>query len=121
MIKKLFCIFLLFVFAFNVLAKLFPYVEYAFNKEFIAKNLCENKAKPSMNCNGKCHLKKQLQKAEKNEAQGKSDSKEKWEDSFFSMGKKIAFCGSSATENFALGENKYSHKSLLSVFHPPRT
>jgi len=40
-----------------------PYVEYEVNKEYIEKNLCENRDKPWMNCHGKCHLKKQIKKA----------------------------------------------------------
>lgn len=35
------------------------------NKEFIAQQLCENRNKPEMHCNGKCYLTKQLHKAEK--------------------------------------------------------
>jgi hypothetical protein len=38
-------------------------LDYALNKQFIASVLCENKAKPVMHCNGKCHLRKQLAKA----------------------------------------------------------
>jgi hypothetical protein len=38
-------------------------LDYAMNKQFIAAVLCENKAKPVMHCNGKCHLRKQLAKA----------------------------------------------------------
>jgi len=40
-----------------------PFIEYKINKERIAKVLCVNKDKIEMQCNGKCHLKKQLRKA----------------------------------------------------------
>ena len=40
-----------------------PFIEYELNKKYIAEVLCENKDKPEMHCNGKCHLKKQLKKA----------------------------------------------------------
>jgi len=40
-----------------------PFIEYKINKERIAKVLCVNKDKVEMQCNGKCHLKKQLRKA----------------------------------------------------------
>lgn len=39
-------------------------VWYIANKEYVAKELCVNKAKPKLKCNGKCHLAKQLQKLE---------------------------------------------------------
>ena len=37
-----------------------PYVEYAFNKSYIAKYLCENRDEPRLKCDGKCYLAKQL-------------------------------------------------------------
>lgn len=38
--------------------------DYLINIEYITKVFCINKERPKMNCNGKCHLKKQLQKDE---------------------------------------------------------
>ncbi len=40
-----------------------PVVEYMVNYDYISKVLCENKAKPKLKCNGKCHLMKELAKA----------------------------------------------------------
>lgn len=37
------------------------------NKRYIAANLCENRAKPQLNCCGKCYLGKQLNKAGEDE------------------------------------------------------
>lgn len=37
---------------------------YELNKDYVAKNLCENRNKPQMKCCGKCYLRKQLKKAE---------------------------------------------------------
>ena len=39
-----------------------PIISYAVNYEYISTELCENKDKPEMACNGKCHLKKELAK-----------------------------------------------------------
>lgn len=44
---------------------------FAIEKDYIAKNLCENRDKPEMKCCGKCYLKKQL-----NKVTGNDDSKE---------------------------------------------
>jgi hypothetical protein len=41
-------------------------VSYLKNKDYISTVLCENKNKPQMHCEGKCHLKKQLDKEEQN-------------------------------------------------------
>lgn len=38
-------------------------IDYALNKNFIAKNLCENRFKSEVHCAGRCFLKKQLAKA----------------------------------------------------------
>ena len=42
--------------------------DYYVHKDFIAKNLCENKDKPQMHCEGKCCLKKKLAKESKDQA-----------------------------------------------------
>lgn len=39
--------------------------EYALNKNFIAKNLCINKARPQLRCHGKCQMMKKLAEEEK--------------------------------------------------------
>jgi hypothetical protein len=43
-----------------------PYVEYVLNQEYIAEFLCINKDKPQLQCNGKCHLVKELEKQQEN-------------------------------------------------------
>ncbi len=45
---------------------------YQINKDFIAKNLCENRTKPKMNCNGKCHLKKTMKRLDGEKTESKS-------------------------------------------------
>ncbi|AZB28413.1 hypothetical protein [Chryseobacterium balustinum] len=37
-------------------------INYAVNYEYIVENLCENKAKPELMCNGKCYVSKELTK-----------------------------------------------------------
>lgn len=46
------------------------------NKDYITKTFCENKAKPKLKCNGKCHLRKQLKEQDKQEGQSKNNIKE---------------------------------------------
>lgn len=45
----------------------FPVIDYVVNYDYIAKVLCENKAKPELKCNGKCQLMKELAKAAEEE------------------------------------------------------
>lgn len=40
---------------------------YHLNKTYITNQLCENKKNPSLHCNGRCFLSKQLKKAEEGE------------------------------------------------------
>ncbi len=51
-----------------MLQPVIPLIEYYSNKEYIASVLCENRDKPSLACNGKCYLEKQLKKANKQDA-----------------------------------------------------
>ena len=60
---------------FMLLKPVFPLVEYLANYDYISKVLCENKSKPKMHCNGKCHLMKQLAKAAENEKPISSNKK----------------------------------------------
>ena len=45
--------------------------EYAINKDYITRNLCVNKERPKLHCNGKCQLAKKLASEEN---QNSSDS-----------------------------------------------
>lgn len=42
-------------------------VHFKLNQKDIEKEFCVNKAKPQLQCHGKCHLKKDLEKSEKND------------------------------------------------------
>lgn len=44
-------------------------------KDYIARNLCENRDKPQMHCEGKCCLKKKLAKDSQNQAPGPRSQK----------------------------------------------
>ena len=48
-----------------------PVVNYVFNYDFYKNVLCENKAKPELKCNGKCHLAKEIKIAKEQENNSK--------------------------------------------------
>jgi hypothetical protein len=77
MARKSFAIFFLCLYTLVLFKPLFPFIDYALNKDYIAKNLCENRNKPKMNCNGKCHLMKQLKKAGSEESTPVNNSSQK--------------------------------------------
>jgi hypothetical protein len=59
----------------------FMYLDFELRKEYIIHNLCENRFKPQLHCDGKCYLSKQLQKVAednaRNETQKQSDTVKK--------------------------------------------
>lgn len=55
--------------SFQCLSKLGLIAYYNINIEYIISELCENKDKPELKCNGKCYLKKKLGKADEAEKQ----------------------------------------------------
>ena len=57
--------------SFQCLIKLGLIGYYNLNIEYIIKELCENKSKPELKCNGKCYLKKKLTEADKAEKESK--------------------------------------------------
>lgn len=52
----------LFVAVLMLIKPLWPLAEYVVNYNYIVENLCENRDRPLMNCDGKCYLAKQLAK-----------------------------------------------------------
>ena len=126
MLRKSFAIFFLCVYSLVVLKPLFPFVDYAINKDYIAKNLCENRAKPKLHCNGKCHLMKQLKKAaadipvDGNTTKGNSNQEENCVHvaSLFAFKAEVAV---SSFLNFHIDtyNDKLPSSYLQDIFHPP--
>ncbi len=52
-----------------------PLLEYIIQYDYIVNELCENKEKPQMHCNGKCHLNKALSQSTSTDEQKKEDFK----------------------------------------------
>ena len=44
----------------QVFSKWLMVIDYTINKDYIAKNLCENRNRPTLHCNGKCQLMKKM-------------------------------------------------------------
>lgn len=64
-LKTIISILLLFILSFSIGLKTIVVLQWQLNKEYIAKNLCENRKKPNSCCEGKCQLKKRLSKVDK--------------------------------------------------------
>ena len=97
--------------------------DYEFNKEYISKNLCINKEKPKLHCNGKCQLMKKLAEEEKqNSSNSNNPGKEKFQDIVF-----LESCQFFSPAFSPLPEKKYADhltvakypSPIASIFHPP--
>ncbi len=120
--RRLIAILLILSLSYQCFVKLGIVVWYYCNKDYIAANLCENRARPEKKCCGKCYLNKQLKKAEHT-----PDSRipEKW-----NMGEVMVFTLPAAihipfipTEHKAriqpLNESYLPIGPPRPVFHPP--
>lgn len=102
--------------------KCFVVVEYNLNKDFIAKKLCVNKAKPKLHCNGKCQMMKKLAEEENRNATNNNSSKLKLQELAFSD--KMNTPTPPAVPYITLSYNQdkpiLKHASpASSIFHPP--
>lgn len=101
-----------------------PVLEYVLNYEYIATELCENKEEPELQCNGKCHLMKELAKASEDEkpiSKGKTLHQE-IEVLFYEPIANFNFDNynfSYSKPQITVYKNLYTHLSEISFFHPP--
>jgi hypothetical protein len=98
--------------------------EYRMNRDFIAKNLCINKARPKLRCNGKCQMMKRLAEEEKQNSRDNTNNTAKVSTN------EVLFCDDVNKPTFPLltyiittyNEEPFLFKPdspISSVFHPP--
>lgn len=63
MAKALATVCILFAYLLLVVQPAIPFLHYTFQKDYYARVLCVNQSRPSMHCEGKCALRKQLARA----------------------------------------------------------
>ena len=108
-----------------VMKPILPVLEYVVRYDYIVRELCENKAKPEMKCNGKCHLMKELAKASDNENPTSPDKKtvsHEFEILFIEELPSFEII----TSNFSIRHkisttysDLYFYENTTAVFHPP--
>lgn len=65
MIKRIIATFLLLTWLCQVGDRYVVMLEFYLNQSYIAENLCENRTRPQLNCNGNCVLSKKLAEEQK--------------------------------------------------------
>lgn len=95
-------------------------MEYWLNRDYIAQVLCVNKSRPEMQCHGKCHLKKQLEKDAQQE-KNNNTGKERFEVMFVDNLQQLH---TAPPLNFIENNDTYRYPfsvtPVFSVFHPPQ-
>lgn len=119
--KNLYFILALFLFVKPII----PVFEYIVNYDFIVKELCENKEKPELACNGKCHLMKELAKANDSDNPLSTDKKEAGKQPIevlflekFPIDFQLFTCIEVKKIN-SFYSNLYQNTTTFSTFHPP--
>lgn len=113
------------IFALFLLFKpLIPLVEYVAFYDYIKNELCENKDIVEMQCNGKCHLKKELVKASDTENGTEKNNSVTFEHTlvFFkdtSIHYEFSFLKDQKSKINASYNDIYKYHFINSIFHPP--
>jgi hypothetical protein len=98
--------------------------EYIINKEYIAKNLCINKEKPKLHCNGKCQLMKKLVKEENQSSSSNSQIGKIKMDVLFAHEVYLPSISDLAKEDTKFNSTYFVKQlsgSINAIFHPPAT
>lgn len=100
-----------------------PIIDYAVNQDYIAEFLCINKDKPELECNGKCHLKKELQKTQEDTQQSFSVNLEDYPISplhslLSEIPTKLTIIPLRKVKNYYT--EKYIYLFCTDIFHPPQ-
>jgi hypothetical protein len=96
------------------------------NQQYIAQNLCINRFKPSIHCNGHCYFMRKIRQAEENEKkQSTKENSGRAEVSFFQEPFSISFIEPVISDkesiSFQLVDFKYTSQYLNSIFRPPKS
>lgn len=108
-----------------LLKPVYPVFEYVYNYDYITTVLCENLDKPQLECNGKCHLMKEMGKASEKEnpiSNSKKLAQAPIEILFFQNldYKFIPYFESINTACFyTFYQNNYTYLLISGVFEPP--
>lgn len=115
-------VFMVFFYLLAMVKPVAPLLDYAINSDYIADNFCINKDKPEMHCDGKCHVKKEMEK-ETGDAQAlelaMKDYPVALPDKTKTTTPSLAI-SSIETELPSAGNVYYSYLFEHSIFKPPR-
>lgn len=97
-------------------------LDYVLNKKYIAANLCENKGRPAMKCEGKCYLCKKIRKENSKDADN-SSHKGTYKFQLLSTGLSFTWQGGAlfnASHSFTSYKDDLPASPVGTCFHPPQ-
>jgi hypothetical protein len=95
-------------------------MQFKANQSYIASVLCENKNKPEMHCNGRCHLKKELDR-DAQQDKNTNSGKDKYEVMFIDALQSFQTAPPADQLIFISYYKAPSLDTLIpSIFHPPQ-
>jgi hypothetical protein len=121
MLRRFISFFLLIAVLSANFSRLYVYAGFGWNQKYIATNLCENRSKPWLHCNGKCYLMKkvkQVQEREKNEE--RQTQKSLFQESFLLTSTKLKFHTSLLQIIVTPYHAVFSTINSGAIFHPPQ-
>lgn len=121
--KRVFLISLLALILLHSFGKVFIVLDYQLQKEYIIEFLCINRDKPELQCEGKCHLKKELKKSEQSDKQENEKARKQqlpvtlYCQALFRLPAHDASHTVSPATPYRIG---HPLNTAFAVFHPPR-
>ncbi|MBB6499652.1 hypothetical protein [Pedobacter cryoconitis] len=106
-------------------SRCFVFAGFELNQKYIAENLCVNKNRPWMHCDGHCYLMKKMKQAEEHEKkQATRNNLSHLNISFFQEPFCLTFISPVILENnkgsFPAYQSQYIHRYTGTIFQPPK-
>ena len=102
-------------------SRVFVYAGFELNRKYIAANLCENRDKPWLHCNGKCYFMKKIKQAEeKQKAAERQDAKNMQQEVAFERNQRQKFFTHLIGEVSTIYLFPKPDNRAISIFQPPR-
>ncbi|RVU02862.1 hypothetical protein EOD41_02690 [Mucilaginibacter limnophilus] len=122
MLNRLLSIFLLVALISSNFSRLFIYAGFEANRSYIAKELCVNKARPTLHCNGRCYLMKKLKQAdEKEKKQEREEKRNQYQEALpVTSATQLVVTSPSSQKKYAVMPAPGLLQQPTSIFQPPK-
>lgn len=122
--RAVICIIILSTLAANC-SRFFVLAGLQLNRKYIAENLCVNRSRPWMHCDGKCYFMKKIRQAEENEKkESAKDNSRRLEVSFCQEPFELCFAApvypGDKVKLFSFYTYQYSSSFIDTIFKPPQ-